>query len=278
MHQGDGNWRHVVSDDLARWTRLPDALAGGGAWDGGLTLLDGGEPVILFDCRALADCLPPAANSSAGTAATAASAATLHRQQLHRQRQPMDPPIVGVARPAKSLAGDFLLVNWTKDSRNPIVITHRANGTPPYSGPSNIWRSGSGKLQMKMIQMASTGWTTGLYELAASSAGGSNALHSWDLKDPYFYPTSSGGGGIFHRLPGNVSANCTHIMGVGSGFAVGRVDSATGRFVAVAGGLSLTVDAAAGNSVQVTNTHVCPWCHHRQLPAETVWGCHSTTP
>ena len=225
MHQGDGNWRHLVSDDLRRWRRLPDALEGHGAWDGALTLLEGADPVVLFDCRALADCggLPPH---------------TPQPQQGGRGKRPTvgvgDPPIVGVARPADR--ADPLLIRWAKDPHNPITI---ANSATPYSGPSNIWRGAGGALQMKMIQMNSSGWTTGLYEStdphAASSGSGPASLHSWRLVDPTFYPTSAGGGGIFYPLPRSAvvsgQSNATHIMGMGGGFAIGAIDARSGKFV-----------------------------------------------
>ena len=157
MHQGDGNWRHLVSADLATWRRLPDALSGGGAWDGALTVLQGTGPVILFDCGFLASCLPPGGVLPAPAPAPG--------------RRPLgvgDPPIVGVARPA-DLGGDRLLVNWTKDSFNPIRIV---NSAAAYSGPSNLWQSappagasssGEHYYWMKMIQMNTSGWTTGLF-------------------------------------------------------------------------------------------------------------------
>ena len=146
-----------------------------------------------------------------------------------------DPPIVGVARPADST--DPLLVRWAKDPHNPITV---ANSAAPYSGPSNIWRGAGGALQMKMIQMNSSGWTTGLYESTDPHAGsgsgsGSGSLHSWRLVDPTFYPTSAGGGGIFYPLPRSTvvsgQSNASHIMGMGAGFAIGSVDARSGKFV-----------------------------------------------
>ena len=216
MHQGNGNWRHLISSDLVRWTRVPDALAGRGSYDGALTILDNEGPVILFDCRGVADCLPPNSPVPVGTGSG-------------------DPPIVGVARPADST--DPLLVGWTKDAANPITIK---NSAAPYSGPSNMWRSASGKLQMKMIQMNSSGWTTGLYEATGAS------LHSWRLVDPAFYPSSSGGGGIFYELPASTvigATDLTHIMGMGGAFALGKVDATSGKFTVSASTANLAVDS-----------------------------------
>eukprot|EP01052_Picozoa_sp_SAG31_P013697 SAG31_NODE_830_length_11688_cov_35.424023_3_plen_1278_part_00 len=209
MHQGNGNWRHLVSSNLVRWTRLPDALTGHGSYDGAVTTLNNGDdPVILFDCRGMGDCLPHT-RQSLSVGITARSG---------------DPPIVGVARPADS--ADPLLVNWTKDAANPIKIE---NSAAAYSGPSNMWLAANGKRQMKMIQMNTSGWTTGLYEATDSS------LHSWRLIDPTFYPTSSGGGGIFYELPAAAvigTTDLTHIMGMGGAFALGKIDAASGKFVA----------------------------------------------
>ena len=48
------DWAHLVSTDMVRWTRLPSALTPNGDWDGSLTVLGDGNPVIMYDC-----CKPP---------------------------------------------------------------------------------------------------------------------------------------------------------------------------------------------------------------------------
>ena len=51
------DWAHLVSTDMAKWTRLPSALSPNGDWDGSLTLL-GGNLTIMYDCYNVPDCLP----------------------------------------------------------------------------------------------------------------------------------------------------------------------------------------------------------------------------
>ena len=51
------DWAHLVSTDLAHWTRHPSALSPNGDWDGAVTFVDG-KPVILYDCFDVADCRP----------------------------------------------------------------------------------------------------------------------------------------------------------------------------------------------------------------------------
>ena len=138
MHQRNNNWGHVISQDFVHWDRLPDALVGG-SWDGSLTILEnesgGLEPVILYDCTSIKNCLPPGDFAAPGGTFRAG-----------------DPPIIGVARPINM--SDPNLTVWGKDSANPAVF---AGAPPTYSGPSNIWRNGK-KFQMEMI----LGGTTGL--------------------------------------------------------------------------------------------------------------------
>ena len=65
FHQRDGGWGHLVSADMQRWRRLPDALTDG-AWDGGLAIIPDADgqptPTILFDCTSVANCRPPGAD------------------------------------------------------------------------------------------------------------------------------------------------------------------------------------------------------------------------
>ena len=163
------------------WHRLPDALLSG-SWDGSLTVLENEhgnmEPVILFDCTSLKNCLPSVFEATLGLG---------------------DPPIIGVARPSN--ISDPNLTVWRKDHTNPVVFT----GAPPtYSGPSNIWRNGD-KFQMEMI----LGRATGLFETKDWQ------LHNWTLVNSSFYPMRGGGGGQFFPLlteTGAPSGRYTHML------------------------------------------------------------------
>ena len=102
------DWAHLVSTDLAHWTRIESALSPNGDWDGSVTLIDG-KPVILYDCFNVADCRPPP---------PPAAAAPLVSSRWGEGSG--DPAIVGVARPVNYDDPD--LAKWQKDARNPIVI------------------------------------------------------------------------------------------------------------------------------------------------------------
>ena len=59
MHQANWtDWAHLVSADLTTWTRIPSALSPNGDWDGSLSFLPDGKPVIMYDCYNIPDCLP----------------------------------------------------------------------------------------------------------------------------------------------------------------------------------------------------------------------------
>lgn len=103
------HWDHVVSEDLAHWTRVPPPLVPNatdpaqwydahGSWDGSISLLPEG-PTILYD---VVEGAPP------GTLGG-------------------DPPTMAIAR-AKD-ADDPYLVEWVKDPRNPIDW-NGTTGTP----------------------------------------------------------------------------------------------------------------------------------------------------
>ena len=64
-----------------------------------------------------------------------------------------DAAIIGVARAADP--SDPNLTHWVKDSRNPIYVAPA--GTDCYAGPSNLWRTKDGKMNMVMIYDTKTG-------------------------------------------------------------------------------------------------------------------------
>ena len=125
MHQANWtDWAHLVSTDLVRWTRLKSALAPNGDWDGALTIMPDGKPVILFDCYNVPDC-----NGS------------VHTSRSATKPVPNDHPLVGVAHPAD--LSDPNLTAWTKDPRNPIALydLKGARVTRGFAGPSNIFNA-----------------------------------------------------------------------------------------------------------------------------------------
>ena len=186
MHQRNNDWGHLISKDFVHWRRLPDAVLSG-SWDGSLTILKNEhgsmEPIILFDCTSLKNCLPPGASTTV----------------LEDTFGSGDPPIIGVARPSN--ISDPNLTVWRKDDTNPAVFS----GAPStYSGPSNIWRNGD-KFQMEMI----LGGATGLFETKDWQ------LHNWSLVNASFYPIRGGGGGQFFPLQtetGAPSGRYTHML------------------------------------------------------------------
>ena len=171
MHQANWtDWAHLTSPDLVHWTRTPSALAPNGDWDGTLSMLDG-KPIIFFDCYSVEDCngsyVPPA-----------------WRQRQRDVGLPLDPPIVGVARPADP--DDATLLSWKKDPRNPIAL-HQSDGTPVtrgFAGPSNLWRTPAGALTFAM----QLGGSIARFESDEAS------LHNWTLADPAFYAHGGHGG------------------------------------------------------------------------------------
>ena len=157
MHQANWtDWAHLVSTDLAHWTRIQSALSPNGDWDGALTILNG-KPIILFDCYNVRDCRPQ--ND------------TIARGPWHPAVDtPLDPSIVGVARPADY--NDANLSVWRKDPLNPI----RINGPhAAYAGPSTLWEA-DGEINMLM---SGSGHTV---RYTSSDA----RLHDWVVADPSF--------------------------------------------------------------------------------------------
>ena len=199
MHQANWtDWAHLVSTDLAHWTRLPSALAPNGDWDGTLTLLDG-KPSILYDCANLVPgCIPPNAS------VLPAESAPLHLA-------PNDPARVGVARPADY--EDANLTKWIKDPHNPI---HIQNGRPG-QGPSNMWRTHDGRVTNMLM-------TQGRHGPLVRFQSTDPTLHNWTVAQPDpFFAQKSNGVAVFYPLPsgGNTSTDVfgsagptpTHLLG-----------------------------------------------------------------
>lgn len=190
MHQANWtDWAHLTSTDLVRWTRLKSALAPNGDWDGALTILADGKPVILFDCYNVPDCngsyVPPPPGDD--------------RARRSGRPVPNDHPLVGVAHPAD--LADPNLTDWRKDPRNPIRL-FTPDGHPVtsgFAGPSNIFAAPDG-LSFVMQYGRSI----------ARLRSAEPSLHNWTLADPAFYPSGGHGGhgasGLaFYPLPTNVS-------------------------------------------------------------------------
>jgi len=190
VHQANWtDWAHLTSTDLVRWTRLKSALAPNGDWDGALTILADGKPVILFDCYNVPDCngsyVPPPPGDD--------------RVRRSGRPVPNDHPLVGVAHPAD--LADPNLTDWRKDPRNPIRL-FTPDGHPVtsgFAGPSNIFAAPDG-LSFVMQYGRSI----------ARLRSAEPSLHNWTLADPAFYPSGGHGGhgasGLaFYPLPTNVS-------------------------------------------------------------------------
>ena len=215
MHQANWtDWAHLVSTDLAHWTRIQSALSPNGDWDGALTILDG-KPIILYDCTNVADCRPPGSVLSGPRGTSSTTVPKLG-----------DPAIVGVARPRNY--SDPELKVWDKDASNPIII----RGAGHYAGPSTLWRDG-GTTRMLMPN-------NGAISLISTT---DSSLHNWSVTTASFYPNSSGpaeffalpgahakssGDGVTHMLSG-VEPPKPHHAGT-AWYSLGQYDPVAGTF------------------------------------------------
>jgi hypothetical protein len=170
---------HLVSTDLAHWTRLPSALSPNGDWDGSLTIMDDGKPVIMYDCYNIVDCRPPNASSSAVAAATTTAAVSSSARSVAAHTRMGDPPHVGVARPVD--ADDANLTNWHKDPLNPISFPGMKGG---FAGPSNIFAGPDGHPSIVMA----------LGRGIARFESVDPRLHNWTVADPSFLPWGANNG------------------------------------------------------------------------------------
>ena len=175
MHQANWtDWAHLVSTDLAHWSRISSALSPNGDWDGSLTLLPDGQPVILFDCYNVPDCN--------GSVLTRTSRRQAPRPSTQRP-EPNDHPLVGVARPSN--ISDPNLTKWHKDPRNPIRLfdVHGRPVTSGFAGPSNLFAAPDGLSFVMQL-----GRAIARLRLAEPT------LHNWTVADAAFYPTGGHGG------------------------------------------------------------------------------------
>lgn len=179
------HWDHVVSEDLAHWTRVPPPLVPNatdpaqwydahGSWDGSISLLPEG-PTILYD---VVEGAPPGGKLGG------------------------DPPTMAIAR-AKD-ADDPYLVEWVKDPRNPIDW----NGTTGTSFASGIMKSGD------HWNFFSEGYR---YETRDET------FHVWNRAENLFGAKANGGQWFFDRpsapdgVPADPDPKFTHVIASGTG-------------------------------------------------------------
>ena len=152
----------MVSKDLARWTRIADALAPevsnyehGADCDGSVSFPHGRDkpPIMLFGPGCGYSGPPDALGAGLG-----------------------DAPVVGLATPAN--ASDPLLTHWVKDPQNPLAFSA---GSPPCSFAGRAWSGPKGE-HWSMLCTANA--TRARYTAPATAAGPGSALHGpWTLVD-----------------------------------------------------------------------------------------------
>ena len=199
FHQGGGgNWSHVVSSDLARWYRLPDALSRQfdnivGPCDGTISFPGGGQGAVAnygVDCNSWT-----AAGESPPTLG--------------------DAPRVSFARPRN--AGDAYLREWVEA---PVNVTFE--GGANCSFPGKVWRSTVGPYWNMVCSLFGLGtW--------ARFTSTDDTLLTWTLADAAFTrPFAVGGkaGDLWNELPGAAPGGPTHMINgaAGGAFFLGRYD------------------------------------------------------
>eukprot|EP01052_Picozoa_sp_SAG31_P007324 SAG31_NODE_348_length_17296_cov_5.089482_15_plen_564_part_00 len=218
------DWAHLVSKDLVKWRRLPDALSptkhgfdGGGVLDGSVSLLPGMDPVIIYDAHGPErgrDCpVKAAADMNIAVGETLAARARLG-----------DPPTLGMAHPKDS--GDAELRSWSKAKR--LLTFPRGM----YSGPTRIWYNE--KLKSYNLVMIDGRNANTLYSTTDKS------LQNWTGGIPFSSTAIQGGcARNFARIPGtdvfllqsNATDNPNDPENAGAYYAVGTYDQTKNRFV-----------------------------------------------
>ena len=203
MHQGGGgNWSHVVSSDLARWFRLPDAL--GREWDNKVGPCDGTISFPGGDQGVVAaygvDC-----NSWTSAPRGAPLGAPLG-----------DAPRVSFARPRN--ASDAYLLEWIEAPVN-VTFADGAN----CSFPGKVWRSVVGNYYNMVCSLFGLGqW--------ARFTSTDDALLTWALADANFtrpFAASGKAGDLWNAIPGAEAGGPTHMINglLGGAFWLGTYDA-----------------------------------------------------
>ncbi len=263
------SWGHVVSTDLVRWKRLPDALVPnttnfehGADCDGSVSFPPGLGPVMMYG----PGCGYHGPDDTSGRLGLG------------------DAPVVGVALPEN--ASDPELTQWVKSPDAPVSF---AATSPPCSFAGSVWQNGDHWSLLCTADGTRARYTTPKVRGLADLAG------PWSRADATFGGIASGGkiggnsGPAFLPLPPPPSSqqqapqpqerhHPTHILSDGSGskFSVGTFDRQTEVFSATAqfeldlgtlgwtaGGLAedgrvLLVGWVAGGSDPSANAAGCP--------------------
>ena len=124
------HWDHVVSTDLVHWKRMPSPVHpdtdprhwydAKGSFDGSVAILPGKGPVLLYDTIGRFT-PPPPPLASAGPVRDS------------RAGYLDNPGCQGLSWPLN--LSDSELTHWSKDPRNPIIISNLPCGTRPAKHP-----------------------------------------------------------------------------------------------------------------------------------------------
>ena len=226
------SWGHVVSTDLVRWKRLPDALAPnvtnfehGADCDGSISFPAGVGPIMMYG--------PGCGYHGPDGVADAADRLGLG-----------DAPVVGVALPENS--SDPELERWVHEWSGPVTF---AASSPPCSFAGSVWQHGD---HWSLICTADG--TRARYTASVAGGGAAGLAGPWSRADAAFGGNSSSQGRIggnsgpaFLPLPPpsttplleeprHQGTQPTHVMsdGAGSTFSVGTFDQQTEVFRATA--------------------------------------------
>ena len=277
------SWGHVVSTDLARWRRVPDALTPsfkgyehGSDCDGTVSFPAGLGPVALYG---------PGCGFSGGEGRGEGLPG--------RRRVRRDAARIGVAVAAN--ASDPWLLGWVRSPNLPVTF---APGSPPCSFAGTVWKhndthwslvcSGSGNPEEELESNAKVAGGGTRQRYTAPVTGGVNGIAGpWTLVDPAFGGAAAelggGSGPVFYPLPpvpappGAPAPPLlpTHIISAGSGstFGFGAFDPASERLVVLGettlGGLHWT----AGGLADDGRILLTGWIAAGNDPAAVADGC-----